>query len=312
MLRALPLRIACILFAVCLALPSAWAVALESQSPDAFNWIPFLLISVVVVAFFAGFWFRRKRAKQHAPGYATQAMTVTWSKSDSSVLPQYNPKNVGNDASARPWEGPSFELRATLPENSSLEASDYSRFDSHLVKPLQVKMPNFQPHASALELQKTTDGVEPRQRVFANTPWVRAHGAPNIDRAQFLAMAKAHFLSLQEAWDHHDLTRVHEFLSEEMFAQVQLQVQGLANAQSSTMTPSEVQWLEAQWMGLDASGDDLLANVELSGMVREGLNASPTPFREIWTWKLLNASEQTPQNTGLGRWVVCGLEALQS
>jgi hypothetical protein len=312
MLRVFQPRVGCVFIAAGVAFANAWAGALEAQSTDEFNWIPYVLTSVVVIAFFAGFWFRRYKAKQHSSGYAKQAMTVTWNKSDSSVLPQYNPKNVGNDASARPWEGPSFELRSTTPEGSSPEASDYSRFDSHLVKPLQVKMPNFHPHASGFEVQKPSDGNELRQKTFANTPWVRAHGAPNIDRAQFLAMAKSHFLSLQEAWDHHDLSRVHEFLSEEMFAQVQLQVQGLANEPSSATTPSEVMWLEAQWMGLDTSADDLLANVELSGMVREGLNASPTPFREIWTWKLLSAPDQSSQNTGLGRWVVCGLEALQS
>ncbi len=312
MLRAYTSRGWSFFFAGFGLISSTWAQALEAQTPDAFNWFAFLIISGVVIAFFAGFWFRRHRAKQLSSGYAKQAMTVTWSKSDSSSLPQYNPKNVGNDASARPWEGASFELRSSSPEGSVPEPSNYSRFDSHLVKPLQVKMPNFVPHLSSSEGQMPVDPSALHNKTFANTPWVRAHGAPNIDRAQFLVMAKSHFLSLQEAWDHHDLSRVHEFLSEEMFTQVQLQVQALGQAQPNAMTSSEVLWLEAQWMGLDTREDDLLANVELSGMVREGLNASPTPFREIWTWKLLSASGETPQDTGLGRWVVCGLEALQS
>jgi len=62
-----------------------------------------LLIMVVV-----GYFLRRRSSDPGSSPYAMQGAAA-----GPASIPQYNPKNVGNDASARPWEGPAhFEPAA--------------------------------------------------------------------------------------------------------------------------------------------------------------------------------------------------------
>jgi predicted lipid-binding transport protein (Tim44 family) len=66
-------------------------------------------------------WLLRRRAPQNASPYAFQGA----GPDAAATLPQYNPKNVGNDASARPWEGsahfePAESTRAGARMGSSL------------------------------------------------------------------------------------------------------------------------------------------------------------------------------------------------
>jgi predicted lipid-binding transport protein (Tim44 family) len=62
-----------------------------------------LLIMVVV-----GYFLRRRSSGSGSSPYALQGAGA-----GPASIPQYNPKNVGNDASARPWEGPAhFEPAA--------------------------------------------------------------------------------------------------------------------------------------------------------------------------------------------------------
>ena len=65
-----------------------------------------LLALVIMVA--VG-WLLRRRTPQNASPYAFQGA----GPESATTVPQYNPQNVGNDASARPWEGPAhFEPAA--------------------------------------------------------------------------------------------------------------------------------------------------------------------------------------------------------
>ncbi|MDI9332260.1 MAG: Tim44-like domain-containing protein [Alphaproteobacteria bacterium] len=67
-----------------------------------------LLALLIMVA--VGFFLRRRSATaNNSSPYAFQGAGAA----DAAAAPQYNPKNVGNDASARPWEGPAhFEPAA--------------------------------------------------------------------------------------------------------------------------------------------------------------------------------------------------------
>jgi predicted lipid-binding transport protein (Tim44 family) len=46
-----------------------------------------------------------------------------------------------------------------------------------------------------------------------------------------------------------------------------------------------------------------MASVEFSGMMREGLSAGPSPFREVWNI--------TRPRSGTGGWLVAGVQAMQ-
>ncbi len=61
--------------------------------------------------------------------------------------------------------------------------------------------------------------------------------------------------------------------------------------------------LEAQLLGIEDLGQDYMASVEFSGMIREEPRAGPSPFREVW-----NMTKPKAGNSG---WLVAGVQALQ-
>ncbi len=68
----------------------------------------FGLLALIVLAVVGMFLRRRNQGNQGTP-YAFQGA----GPASATAAPQYNPSNVGNDASARPWEGPAqFEASA--------------------------------------------------------------------------------------------------------------------------------------------------------------------------------------------------------
>jgi predicted lipid-binding transport protein (Tim44 family) len=56
--------------------------------------------------------------------------------------------------------------------------------------------------------------------------------------------------------------------------------------------------LEAQLLGIEDLGDDYMASVEFSGMIREQPSAGPSPFREVWN--------MTKPKSGASGWLVAG------
>lgn len=162
----------------------------------------------------------------------------------------YSPQNVGNDASARPWE---------------------SNYD--------------EPPADAF-----TGG----------TPvW----GAPkDFDVDGFLRSSKAHFVSLQDAWDRADIPSLRAMMTDEMLEQIQNQLAERERKSDNPPGKTDVVMIEARLLGMEDLGDGHMASVEFSGLLREGA-AGPSPFREIWTIARAKA--------GGGDWLVAGVQALQ-
>jgi len=184
----------------------------------------------------------------------------------------YNPKNVGNDASARPWES-----QGGLFSDASSTSSE----------------------AAWRAVQKP---FEPQQLGLWETQNDKSKESPGhlTDVESFKNMAKEHFLNLQDAWDHLDIDRLASFLNPEMLTLVKTQLAQLGLKPQKT----EVMMLQAQWLGLQPVEGHHIASVELSGMSREANEPSFTPFREIWSWTRPIADEHAA-------WLVCGLEPLQ-
>ena len=183
----------------------------------------------------------------------------------------YNPKNVGNDASARPWETGNV---AHVDSSKGLDLAQKA-----ILKP-------FEPQQMGSWESGLHEVDESQQAV------------PDVEA--FKTMAKEQFLNLQDAWDHLDLNRLASFLSPDMFALVKAQFAERTTGPQKT----EVMMLQAQWLGIEQVQGQSIASVELSGMSREAQEASFTPFREIWSWTRPVAIEQSS-------WLVCGLEPLQ-
>jgi predicted lipid-binding transport protein (Tim44 family) len=66
---------------------------------------------------------------------------------------------------------------------------------------------------------------------------------------------------------------------------------------------TDVVMIEAQLLGIEDTGEDYMASVEFSGMIREESSAGPNPFREVWN--------MTKPKNGHSGWLVAGVQALQ-
>ncbi|HZW19808.1 Tim44-like domain-containing protein [Noviherbaspirillum sp.] len=126
-----------------------------------------------------------------------------------------------------------------------------------------------------------------------DAPW----GVPaDFDTTGFLRHAKTYFIRLQAAWDKADVNDLREFTSPEMFAEMKQQL--LERGASPNHT--DVVSLDAQMLGIETVGDEHLASVRFTGMIREAENAPAEPFTEVW-----NLSKPA---SGNGGWVLAGIQ----
>jgi len=154
----------------------------------------------------------------------------------------YRPENVGNDASARPWEQ---------------NASPYS------VAPTA-------PGASGSVIGSALLGSQ---------TWGVPAG---FDTEGFLKAAKANFITLQAAWDKSDISSLRAMMTDAMLMEIKTQLSERESQLGAPSNHTEVQALDARLLGIEELADEYLASVEYTGMIREDAASSPGPFREVW------------------------------
>lgn len=120
----------------------------------------------------------------------------------------------------------------------------------------------------------------------------------DFDVPGFLRNSKTYFIRLQAAWDKADINDIREFTSPEMYAEIKLQIQE-RGAQANI---TDVVTIDAELLGLELVGNDHLASVKFSGMIKEDTNAPAVEFKEVW-----NLAK--PAN-GQGGWVLAGIQQL--
>jgi predicted lipid-binding transport protein (Tim44 family) len=161
----------------------------------------------------------------------------------AQVPPQYSPNNVGNDASARPWERSSM-------------AFDASR-----------------------AAQGSSGGVVIGSGLSGPQNW----GVPaDFDAPGFLEAAKRNFVTLQAAWDRSDIATLRSMMTDNMLDEIRTQLSEREAHRGAQPNHTDVVMIEAQLLGIEDLGDGYMASVEFSGMIREEPSAGPSPFREVW------------------------------
>jgi predicted lipid-binding transport protein (Tim44 family) len=120
----------------------------------------------------------------------------------------------------------------------------------------------------------------------------------DFDAAAFLRSAKTYFIRLQAAWDQADINDIREFTTPEMFGELRLQLQ----ERGATPNHTDVVTLDAELLGMEPVGDNYMASVKFSGMIKESENAPAEPFTEIWNL--------TKPVSGQGGWVLAGIQQL--
>ena len=225
----------------------------------------------------------RKRAAAQAGGQGVQnrspfafegASSGTGSAPAAQGAPisspaQYSPANVGNDSSARPWE-----------------------------RSAGVPLESGRPHGGGSVI-----GSAIGSQIAGSAPpstWSIPQG---FDTASFLAAAKGNFVSLQAAWDKSDIPALRAMMTDEMLTEIRSQLAERETHTGGSANHTEVVMIEAQLLGIEDLGQDYMASVEFSGMIKEDPATGPSPFREVWNMT-------KPKDGRLG-WLVAGVQALQ-
>ena len=156
----------------------------------------------------------------------------------------YSLQNVGNDASARPWERSSTAFEAP---------------------------------------QSTIGSGVGGSMIGSGLSGSQAWGVPaDFDAASFLKACKTNFVTLQDAWDRSDINSLRAMMTDEMLDQIKTQLADRESHTGGSANKTDVVMLDAQLLGIEETNDVYVASVEFSGMIREDASAGPSPFREVW------------------------------
>jgi len=227
-----------ILGGIAAGLGLAWLANALGLGPAFANILLIALLAMAGLALWRMFAARGNLAMQGAGGPA------------GARLPrQYSPRNVGNDASARPWEhqGAAFDGSA--------------------------------PASSGTALGGSGGGVSIGSALSGAQGW----GVPaGFDADGFLAAAKRNFVTLQDAWDRADVRTLRSMMTDGMVEEIQAQLAERERSSGGQPNTTEVVMLDAKLLGIEELPDAWLASVEFSGMIREDASAGPSPFREVW------------------------------
>lgn len=201
-------------------------------------------LAALAIMLVVGFVLRYLKSRREGAGQASES-PFAFQGAGASPAPGYSPANVGNDASARPWERASTAFEAS-PAASGTAAQGGSMIGSAL-------------------LGAQTWGVP-----------------AGFDSEGFLAACKTNFVTLQGAWDRSDISALREMMTDEMLDQIKTQLAERESHTGGTVNKTDVLRLDAQLLGIEETTEVYLASVEFSGMIREDESAGPSPFREVW------------------------------
>jgi len=221
----------------------AWLASSLGMGEAFGNILMALLVGVAVIAVIGMIMRARRGGAAQTGGLAYQGAGA--SAENPATFKQYSPQNVGNDASARPWEGQN------------------TRFDS----------------AAASQSTGSMIGSGIGSGLAEPQTW----GIPaGFDVDSFLTAAKRNFVTLQDAWDRSDISALRSMMTDAMVVEIRNQLAEREAQFPGQPNKTEVVMLEAQLLGIEEQADAYLASVEFNGMIREDAASGPSPFREVW------------------------------
>lgn len=212
----------------------------------AFSQIIMFALLALVVMLVIGFVMRKLKSRQEGStgGMHRQDPLAFQGAGNASTPRNYSPDNVGNDASARPWE-----RNATAFESNK----------SGSVAPIAGSM------------------------IGSGLQGAQSWGVPaGFDAEGFLNACKVNFTTLQDAWDRSDIQSLRAMMTDDMLAQIKAQLADRESHTGGVTNKTDVVMLNAQLLGIEELSDSYLASVEFSGMIREDASAGASPFREVW------------------------------
>ena len=188
-------------------------------------------------------WFVRRRRMLPALGPGGQFAFQGAGGPPITEPKPYRPENVGNDASARPWE------RA-----STMGA-----------------------------LEPMGNGQTSRSMIGSALAGAQGWGIPaDFDIDGFLNAARNNFVAMQAAWDKSDVNVLRSMMTDGMLEEIKIQLKERDVHTGGPVNHTDVVMIDAKLLGIEDLGSDYMASVEFSGMIREDQSSGPSPFREVW------------------------------
>jgi len=187
-------------------------------------------------------WFMRNRRASQTPA-AGSPFAFQGAGAPVAEPRPYRPENVGNDASARPWE-----------RSSTIAA-----------------------------LEPMGNAQTSRSMIGSALSGSQSWGIPSgFDVDGFLKAAKSNFVTLQSAWDKSDVGALRSMMTDDMLGEIRTQLADREAHTGGPVNQTDVVMIDAKLLGIEDTGDAYMASVEFSGMIREDLSSGPSPFREVW------------------------------
>jgi predicted lipid-binding transport protein (Tim44 family) len=225
----------------------AWLASSLGMGEAFGNILMVLLIGVAIMAVIGMVMRARRGGAAQTGGLAYQGAGA--SAENPATFKQYSPNNVGNDASARPWEA----------QNTRFDSSAASQSTGSVI-------------GSGLSAGQGSG-------LSGTESW----GIPaGFDVDSFVTAAKRNFVSLQDAWDRSDISALRSMMTDAMVVEIRNQLSEREAQFPGQPNKTEVVMLDAQLLGIEEQADAYLASVEFNGMIREDAASGPSPFREVW------------------------------
>jgi predicted lipid-binding transport protein (Tim44 family) len=121
-----------------------------------------------------------------------------------------------------------------------------------------------------------------------------------FDGAGFLEGAKSHFIGLQAAWDQADFDAIRDYMTPDLFADLQRERLKTEGSQST-----EVVRLDAELVAVRREADLVVASVLFSGLIREDEKGVAEVFSEIW-------HVQHRWDGAEGDWYIAGIQQVDA
>ncbi len=217
----------------------AWLASSLGLGAGLAQFMTFALLALAVMLV-VGFVMRKLKASREG---AAQSASPFAFQGAGAPARDYSPANVGNDASARPWERPVTSFESTPPVAAAAAGS----------------------------------------MIGSGLAGAQSWGVPaGFDADGFLAACKTNFVTLQDAWDRSDISSLRAMMTDDMLAQIKSQLAERESHTGGGFNKTDVLRLDAQLLGIEELQEVYMASVEFSGMIREDASAGPSPFREVW------------------------------
>ena len=100
----------------------------------------------------------------------------------------------------------------------------------------------------------------------------------DFDSEQFLQHARTNFVKLQAAHDRKDLTSIRDFLTPQLYRDIEADVSASGDAAGKT----EIVTLNAEVLDVASEAGLYVVSVRFSGLIRDEPGAEAQPFSELW------------------------------